>query len=97
MTDFEDRPVDVAVRSVARQEDGGEQPAPSTLRGATSALLRKVFRRTSAEIPHDSGSGAAAIRRIHGTVRGWCRKIPGLAREPRRLTRAAAKRLTARG
>ncbi len=59
MTDFEDRPVDV--RSVARQEDDGDQLAPSMLRGATSALLREVFRRTSAEIPHDSGSGPAAI------------------------------------
>ncbi len=61
MTDFEDRPVDVAARSVARREDGGDQLAPSTLRGATSALLRRVFRRTSTEIPHDSGCGPAAM------------------------------------
>ena len=33
---------------------------------ATSALLRKVFGRTSAEIPHDSGSDSAPVPAEHG-------------------------------
>ena len=61
MTEIEDAPVEAAARTAAPQDEGEDQPAPSTLRGATSALLRKVFRRTSAEAPSDSGSAVAAI------------------------------------
>ncbi len=82
MTDFEDRPVDVVVRSVARPEDGGDQLAPSTLRGATSALLRKVFRRTSAEIAGDSEGAAAAIPEDCRTDPGLVGKGPGEEEPP---------------
>lgn len=51
--EWEDLPVDATVRSAARRDDSGRQPAPSTLRAATSALLRRVFQRASAEIPYD--------------------------------------------
>ena len=67
MTDLEDSPAEAAVRSAARRDEGGS-PA---LRGATSALLRKVFRKSSAEIPHDSGSGPAVLPEDS-------RKSPGL-------------------
>ena len=50
MTEIEDAPV-----------EGEDQPAPSMLRGATSGLLRRMFRRASAKSPHDSETGQAAI------------------------------------
>ncbi len=68
MTEIEDAPVEAAARTAAPRNKGEDQP--STLRGATSVLLRKVFRRTSAEIPGDS-EGAAAIPED-------CRTDPGL-------------------
>ena len=82
MIDSEDRPADVEVRSVARREDRGDQLASSTLRGATSVLLRKVFRRTSAEIPDDSEGAPAAIPEDCRTDLGLVGEGPGEG-EPR--------------
>ncbi len=77
MIEIEDAPVEVTARTAAPRNEGEDQPAPSMLRGATSALLRKVFRRTSAEAPYDSGGAVAAIPEDS-------RKGPGLVPEESR-------------
>ncbi len=88
MTEIKDAPVEAAARTAAPRDEGEDQPCRR--RGATSALLRKVLRRTSAEVPHDSEGAAAAI-----PENSW--NGPGLVRALVRLTRTAAKRLTACG
>ncbi len=82
MTEIEDAPVEAAARTVAPRNKGEDQPAPSTLRGATSALLRKVFRRTSAEIPGDSEGAAAAIPEDCRADPGLVGKGPGEGEQP---------------
>lgn len=73
MAEIEEAPVEAAARTAAPRDEGEDLPAPTTLRGATSVLLRKVFRRTSAEIPHNAGRSPAATPERTGVGRlgGW--------------------------
>ncbi len=81
MTEIEEAPAEAAARTAAPRDKGEDQPAPSMLRGATSALLRKVFRRASAETLHTAGRRPASLPEDSRTSPGLKPEEPGTGSE----------------